>query len=219
MIERDAFIRSWVNCIKLKQLPDETLPIDIKESKETALSLGCNLSFYVLPQNDVPTIMSIITTSKKPFFVMGCSSAVSYTAAAEKASTEAIVQLLSKSITKVAKQEISDGAKYPVSVDQHGMYYANFKKNANTLKKFFTTEKAEISPCINLNFENLYTKYECMFFEISGSEANNINPKLTTYRVVSPKLIPLTFGQIGVHHLHETLDQNIVIDNRPHYFT
>lgn len=217
LIERDAIMRCWYKKESPRILDDSVLPLHVK--KERNYWRKSEREIYILKMNSNygNVYLAVIVSNQYPCFV--CGSAACLTNEKEdiqrtvyKALQEAeycLYSILEKPDYDLIKPE---SVWYP---NDHGKLYHQ-KKYKDSIRWLWSGEITH-----QLCEDECVWEYELLKKELRVCKAALIDSgPLDVVRVLSPKLVPISFGYNNSHHLHPEIIFECKQNNDiPHFFS
>lgn len=217
LIERDAIMRNWYHGTPPPMLSQTALPIHIRKRNEYWANNGRKLFILDLPSLYAKVILVAIVSDEYPCFVCGAAASLSN-------SNEEVEQTINKALQE-AEYCLYSCLKWPNydriepkkvrTPNDHGRLY-HFPEYISQLKWLWSGPVCDKIPaCHSWSFETLSHSLDLL--EVNLSSANN---PIKVIRMLSPKLIPISFGYYNVHFTHPELngkcgDSDLTL---PHYF-
>ncbi|OYX41544.1 hypothetical protein B7Y94_04905 [Candidatus Saccharibacteria bacterium 32-49-12] len=212
LVERDAMMRSWYEESSPKKLDYRILPTHLQNRYNYWRKHGRNVFVLDLSQRGAVIVEVVIVSDNYPCFVSGASSTLgSFEEAAIKAFQEAESRLI-HGLNEPTSAEIEPDHVH--SVLDHELLYAQSKRHHEHVRFLLEGDSSNLAPRATTTINHLKKELEVVV--IDASEVNSI---LRVVKVLSPKMIPISFGHGAGHHSHHTLTG--VADSKrtmPHYF-
>jgi thiazole/oxazole-forming peptide maturase SagD family component len=212
LVERDALMRSWYEKKSPRKLGYETLPVHLQRRVRYWERLGREVFVLDLSQKGVTIIEVVITSDDYPCFVSGASSTLgNFADAAIKAFHEAESRLIyglnEPSVRTLEPNEVHH-------VLDHELLYAQSKRFHGHVQFLFDGETSSVPPVATTTPSGLKAGLDIVTVDVSENGSS-----LKVVKVLSPKLVPISFGHGTGHYSHDSLagveDDRKVI---PHYF-
>lgn len=201
LVERDAVLVTWY----AKRIPNildkNYLSDDIKRRVLELKKNKCRIDFLDLTIDSCPVILCIIHSPKYPQTCIGCSANVEVEKAIEKSLDEAELMLNTWNEEADSNRfvEIED---IENTID-HGNILARNNLEKSDYKWLLTGKKVKsVKPKIT-DFNLLVKKFQPKQIDIN----KKTDLGLYVVRVMSEKLLPLTFGYGGEHYGHARLKE------------
>ncbi len=212
IVERDAIMRSWYEAESPRKLGYHILPTHLQNRVDYWREQGRDVFVLDLSQRGVIVIEVVITSDEYPCFVSGASSSLgTFEEAAIKAFQEAESRLIygvnNPDPTKLEPERVH-------SVLDHELLYAQSKRYHDYVQFLFEGDVSNVVPIATTTVDSLKEEIEVVVIDASEPQS-----PLRVVKVLSPKMIPISFGYGDGHHSHKTLVR--VADGRdtmPHYF-
>jgi thiazole/oxazole-forming peptide maturase SagD family component len=201
LIERDAIAVTWY----AKRIPDginqKTLSEDIKYRINYLNKLGREVKLLDITLETIPVVLCVITGDSFPYFVSGCSANPNIQEAILKALNEAEFMLHSWRTVK-RDRIIMNGVS---SSTDHADFYAQTHINKNPNIKWLLSGKIKNIKKYYFSKESLIKKVDPIVIDLNKKDVLPCN--LRVLRVMSEKLMPLTFGYMSEHYKHPRLSE------------
>jgi thiazole/oxazole-forming peptide maturase SagD family component len=212
IIERDALMRSWYEKKSPRKLDSKILPTHLQKRVEYWRKEGHEVYVLDLSQNGVIIIEVVITSDSYPCFVSGASSSLgTFEETAVKAFQEAESRLI-YGLNELSERSIQPNNVH--SVLDHELLYAQSKQYHGYVQFLFDGTLSNSLPTATVSMEILKELLETVVVDVS--EENSL---LKVVKVLSPKMIPISFGHGTDHYSHHSLTR--AVDGPPtvpHYF-
>ncbi len=212
LIERDALMQSWYEKASPRILDFAILPVHLQNRVRYWEDRARNIFVLDLSRRGVIVIQVVITSDEFPCFVSGASSSLNgFEEVAIKAFYEAESRLI------YGLNEPSGGNIMPHevhSVLDHELLYAQSREYQGHVAFLFAGALSETAPVASASFSDLKEE-----LEVVTVDASEDGSSLSVVKVLSPKLVPISFGYGAGHHAHHSLssvDESSTIV--PHYF-
>lgn len=212
LIERDVVMRNWFKREAPKQIAHNQLPYHWRRRVDYWQSEGRQV--FVLDQSDygVVTINVVIVSDDFPCFVNGTSSSLSsFDEALAKAFHEAELGLIQT--RRHAHREIDPERVFGPA--DHAKLYAH-PRHLSNLEWLWSGEETDVIPRPMASMESLVTQFEPVSVRLSPDDS-----PLFVVRLLSDKLIPISFGFGTEHYSHGTIKKDDIHAESlvlPHYF-
>lgn len=213
LVERDSLMRYWFEERSPRKLSRRILPTHLRNRAEYWDRLGYNVSVLDVSQRGVVVIEVIITSDNYPCFVSGASSTTdALEASLIKAFQEAESRLICR-LNETEVQRIEPNSVY--SVLDHELLYAQSKAYHEHVRFLLEGDESSIMPTATTSVNELRNKLKIVVVDVS----NQRYPTLKTVKVLSPELIPISFGFGAGYYSHHSIE-NVAFAKRfmPHYF-
>ena len=212
LIERDSLMRSWYEKRSPRKLDYSILPVHLQKRVDYWKGQGRDIFVLDLSQRGVIITEVVITSDMYPCFVSGASSSLgTFEETAVKAFQEAesrLVYGLNEPNSRKLKPE------HVHSVLDHELLYAQSKKYHEHVQFLFDGEMSNTSPVATASIDSLKEELEIVVVDVSEEHS-----ALRVVKVLSSKMIPISFGFGAEHYSHHSLTG--ATDGRkamPHYF-
>lgn len=197
LVERDAIATLWYGRRSVSAIPLEHSSVDeVRERVCFWISRSKRVKILNITTDTVPVVLVLISGPAFPCLASGAAAAYTFAEAVSKAFEEAEVMLLSW-------QDVMQGLENPeevVSVRDHGKLYFG-EKHISRLDWLFSVK--EVEPRVFCgDAPTLFQYVNPAVVEITPHE----NSPLVVVRVMSERLMPLTFGYGNEHVGHPRLD-------------
>lgn len=216
LLERDAIMRSWYRQEPPFRLTESCLPIHAKKRVDYFRKKGRNVFVLDMPSKYAKVILTVIVSDDYPCFVCGAAATINH-------SSESLAKTISKAFQE-AEYCLYSCLKYPDQSNiepasvctprDHGKLY-HFAKYKDCLKWLWTGNLiSEPLSWNSLSFEELSNKMDLIEVALSDEAP------IYVIRMLSPKLVPISFGYYNTHYTHPALEGNY--NNKslllPHFF-
>lgn len=210
LIERDALMRCYLARKTPNRISFAYLPKYIQKRKTFWKQYEREVTILNISEHGIPIILVIITGNEYPFFVSGAASSLeNYDEAAIKAFEEAETRLL-YGLNNPQHTEITpEGVK---SVLDHELLYAQSKKYHENLAFLFEGDILKEYSFCRTDINALMRELEAVTIDLSEE-----NSTLKVVKVLSKKLIPISFG-FGCEYYSHTSLSLIEGPKLPHFF-
>ena len=212
IVERDSLMRSWYEKRSPRMLDYAILPLHLQNRAKYWSSRGHDVTVLDVGQMGVVIIEVVITSDSYPCFVSGASSSLeSFDEAAIKAFQEAESRLI-YGLNEQSTRELTP--EHVHSVLDHEALYAQSRLYHEYLEFLFEGEIPKTTPEATASIDNLKRKLDVVVVDVSEERS-----ALRVVKVLSPKLVPISFGFGAGHYSHHSLtcaaeDARLM----PHYF-
>jgi thiazole/oxazole-forming peptide maturase SagD family component len=205
LVERDAIAVHWYGMLSPNRISEEFLPRNIRIRKDEWTGAGWEVYILDLTLDLSPVCMVLLVNHKQyPVMSSGAASALTMERAINKAFLEA--EYMAISWQKRRKKTM-----YPEKVrlpDDHGLLYAT-DKYFNEVEHLLKGN--EETPKVNrLTLDDLLSKSDAVTVRMDDGTY-----PLYVVRVLSNRLMPLTFGFETEHYGHSRLEMLKYAWNRP----
>lgn len=217
LIERDAIMRCWFYHISPPVLSTVALPLHVRRRAEHWLNVGRRVVVMDMPSPYAKVILIAIVSDEYPCFVCGASATLNN-------SDEAFIRAVNKALQE-AELCLYSCLKYPrqnkiepksvITPSDHGRlyYYSDY---INKLEWLWNGEIHDKPSGLQMqNFEKLAHHLDVI--EVILSKKND---PIHVVRMLSSKLVPISFGYYNSHFSHPALqgkcDENCFM--LPHFF-
>lgn len=193
LIERDAFMVTWLRKKRPPHISQEILSEDVLQQFKNELYLkGFSLELLDLTLRGVPTVMAVLHRDEWPAFCCGCSTRLTFREAAIAAFREAESALFGA--LQVENEERHIMPQDVVLPEDHGRLYYNPQHLANVRFLWESNKKSPLKAMRkkrwNLlelaSFAGISTLYRVEYF--------SPDPLLSVVRLDTPDLVSVTFG-------------------------
>ena len=212
IVERDSLMRSWYEKRSPHMLDYAILPLHLQNRAKYWSSRGHRVVVLDMSQMGVAIIEVVATSDSYPCFVGGASSSLeSFDEAAIKAFQEAESRL-TYGLNEQSTRELTP--EYFHSILDHEALYAQSRRYHEHLGFLFEGEISKTIPEVATSIDTLRRKLDAVVVSVSEEDS-----ALRVVKVLSPKLVPISFGFGAGHYSHHSLA--CVVDNTrlmPHYF-
>ena len=212
LVERDSMMRSWYEKKSPRKMGFVTLPTHLQNRVLYWQNEGREVHVLDLSHDGVIIIEVVITSDDYPCFVSGASSSLgTFEEAAIKAFHEAESRLI------YGLNEPSDRAITPDSVHSvldHELLYAQSKQYHGHVQFLFDGKLSDSVPVASASIVSIKEQLEIVTVDVSEEGA-----LLNVVKVLSPKLIPISFGYGTDHYTHHSITRAVdSLPVIPHYF-
>ncbi|HVX47966.1 MAG TPA: YcaO-like family protein [Candidatus Saccharimonadales bacterium] len=214
LIERDSVMRNWFMRTSPSRIVYSRLPFHWQRRVKYWQELGRDVFVLDMSQYGVVTInVMIMSEDQFPCFVNGCaSSEISFDEAVAKAFHEAELGLMQA--LKHGPHRAIDPRSVVHPMD-HAKLYA-LPDHLDNLRWLCQGKETDFAPEPSATIQSLFERFNAVSVRLSPDDA-----PLHVVRVLSDRLIPISFGYSTEHYLHHTLDVSDVHPDAmslPHYF-
>lgn len=212
IVERDSLMHSWYEKRSPRMLDYTILPLHLQNRAKYWSSRGHDVVVLDMSQMGVVIIEVVITSDSYPCFVSGASSSLgSFDEATLKAFQEAESRLI-YGLNEQSTRELTP--EHVHSVLDHEVLYAQSRRYHEYLEFLFEGEISKTIPKVTTSIDTLRHKLDAVVVNVSEEDS-----ALRVVKVLSPKLVPISFGFGAGHYSHHSL--SCVVDDArlmPHYF-
>lgn len=212
LVERDSLMRSWYEKKSPCKLDESILPTHLQNRINYWKERGRNVFVLDLSQRGIIITEVVITSSEYPCFVSGASSSLgTFEETAIKAFQEAESRLI-YGLNEPNSRKLE--SEHVHSVLDHELLYAQSEKYHEYVQFLFDGETSDDISVATASIDSLKRELEIVVVDVS--EEHSV---LRVVKVLSPKMIPISFGFGTEHHSHHSLTG--AADGRnamPHYF-
>lgn len=210
LVERDALMRTYLNREIPKRISFAYLPKYIQKRKTFWLDYEREVQILDISRHGIPIVLVTITGNEYPCFVSGAASSTKgYDEAIIKAFEEAETRLI-YGLNNLKHEEIAP--EQVKNVLDHELLYAQSKKYHKNLAFLYEGDiLKEYSSC-QADIDVLMRDMQAVTIDLSEE-----NSSLKVVKVLSKKLVPISFGYGCEYYTHPTLS---LIDGPklPHFF-
>lgn len=212
LVERDALMRHWLEKTRPRQVNFNALPIHLQNRVDYWRERGRKVSVLDLSQMGVIVTAVIITSDEYPCFVSGASSTLGrFEDAAIKAFHEAESRLI-YGLNEPNPRRITPAEVH--SVLDHELLYAQSRDFHGHLQFLFDGLCSDTVPAASSTPSKLAGDLEIVTVDVSEEGA-----PLKVVKVLSEKLIPISFGFGADHYTHGSLRRSDdAAPSVPHFF-
>lgn len=212
VVERDALMRNWYEKTSPPRLDFDILPVYLQKRVQYWQKCGREVFVLDLTQMGVIVIEVVIISDDYPSFVSGAASSLnSFEEAALKALYEAESRLIH------GLNDTSEHAIKPEEVHavlEHELLYAQSKDYHEYVEFLFHGESSRSRPVAYATINDLEEALDPVVVDVSEEGA-----PLHVVKVLSTKLVPISFGYGADHYTHHTLSEEARSNpTPPHYF-
>ena len=201
LVERDAIAVTWYSKRKPNILLDKNFSEDVIYRVKSLKKINREVRFLDITLDTIPVVLCVIIGNKFPYFVSGCSANPDLDKAVTKAFNEA--ELMFHSWRTVKRNKVK--VKKVSSCTDHADFYAQTPLFKNKNLRWLLGGKVKRFKEIDYSISNLIKKVDPVVINLNP---NNYLPcDLHVLRVMSDKLIPLTFGYMSEHYQHPRLKE------------
>lgn len=197
LIERDAIGVHWYSQTTPNQIDPITCSDWIKYRVDELIAVGREVVFLQLTTDFTPVVMCLILGKTYPYCVTGSASADTHAEAIDKSLTEAeitLVALLNSRRKKIHPEKV-------LSVEDHAAYTARHKK-----KDIAWMFSGKVIPLLEADTD--VTGVEEVLRQMNPVVVRLDDPAssfMPVIKVVSEKVLPITFGHGAEHYGHPRL--------------
>lgn len=212
LVERDSLMRNWYENTSPRKLNFNALPIHLQKRVRYWQERGREVFVLDLSQKGVIIIEVVITSDNYPCFVSGASSSLgNFEETAIKAFYEAESRLI-YGLNESDNRTIKPGEVHQVL--DHELLYAQSRQYHEHVQFLLDGVVSTVVPTASTTFSELKQDLEIVVVDVSEDDS-----PLSVVKVLSPKMIPISFGYGAGHYTHHTLTR---VDSStadvPHYF-
>lgn len=195
LIERDAVCVTWYSQRSVTAIPSDSLGVDTHLRMERWAGLGWQSKCLNITLDSLPVVLFVFWSERRrPHFVAGAAAATSFIEAASKAMDEAELMLAAR---KNSRRKIPHSSKVRSPLD-HGLLF--FERELLTEVKWLIDAPTKTPAAIrSLNLVELFDP-----IHVDILVKNHEHP-LSVVRVLSDKLLPISFGYGSEHVGHPRL--------------
>ena len=189
LIERDAFLVTWYARRPVRELRASSLSPFLASRQAAWQAKGYDLQFLDLTLDSAPVVLAIlISSTAAPCFSAGASAATNIRAAADKAMREAEASVWT--LGKGDCTPISDPTEIR-SPEDHGRYYLDPRR----LRDLDWLLSGKVVDAMDgdigaVDAAGLMAQFEAVAIDLGVASI----PQFAVVRMVSPRLLPMTFG-------------------------
>lgn len=212
LLERHALMYTWFKQQPLMRISNNKLPYHYRRRIEYWASQGRQV--YILDMSSqsygMVGVSVVITGNSFPYFMSGAAVSDAFEPALAKAfhETELMVMCL-REPDKPWHLE----PKQVKSITDHALLYAQ-PEYAQSLRWLWSGKEVNSIPTQSVKMPALFDNLDAIAVRLSPDKA-----PLSVVRVLSDKLIPISFGYGNNYYTHQALHDTInVIAELPHYF-
>lgn len=212
VVERDALMRSWYEKTSPARLDFGILPVYLQKRVQYWQERGREVYVLDLSQMGVIVIEVVIISDDYPSFVSGAASSLeSFEETAVKALYEAESRLI-HGLNDTDERTIKPEEVHAVL--EHELLYAQSKDYHEYVEFLFHGELSHNRPAAHATISKLQEVLEPVVVDVSEERS-----PLRVVKVLSTKLIPISFGYGADHYTHHTLSEAARNNSEmPHYF-
>ena len=202
LIERDAIMRNWFLHESPLKLSPDLFPLHVKRRAEYRMKQGRILYVLDLPSRYDNVILVAIVSGNYPGFVCGAAATFQnierdFDDIVNKALQEAEYCLYTcltwPDYTEIKAEEVK-------TPKDHGKFYHN-PSNAKTLDWLWSGQMCKtLLPYNSFEFTDI-----ARMLEIIEVRLSNDNAPINVIRLLSPKLVPISFGLYNIHYRHREI--------------
>lgn len=219
LIERDALMRTWITAKKPPRILHSSLPTALRY--RIASLEQSNLQVHILNLTDehlISVFAVAITGNTFPYICIGASAHSQTLTAINKALDEAAIGYASRhranrTILKKEKNKIKN---HIFNTESHTMFYAINPEAREAVSWLLKGKSMQFKAPTAHAFDELVKSYDPIIVELKNPSQKS---ELKIVRVMSEKLIPITFGSMGVPYLHSSLHNLYKKPAMPHFFS
>lgn len=210
LIERDALMRMWYLRITPAKLEPRCLDLYTRRRIEYWKQRGITVEFLMPDSQIVPAIVAIARGNKPPYFASGAAAGTSAGECVLKALNELEYSLyasLDETVEPISKEQVE-------TPSDHGRYYS--RSNHNDILSFMW-QGCAVDHCddVNISTDELLRQMDAIVVDMSRPDLTGL---IKVVRVLSPKMIPISFGYGCGHCTHPSLGLDASADDEPHFF-
>lgn len=212
LVERDALMRHWLEKTRPRQVSANALPIHLQNRAAYWQERGRSVFVLDLSQRGVIVTAVVITSDEYPCFVSGASSTLGkFEGAAIKAFHEAESRLI-YGLNETNPHQITPAEVH--SILDHEFLYAQSRDFHGHLQFLFDGLRSDIVPVASSTFSTLARDLEIVTVDVSEEGA-----PLKVVKILSEKLVPISFGFGADHYTHQSLRRSgDAAPSVPHFF-
>jgi thiazole/oxazole-forming peptide maturase SagD family component len=198
LIERDAICVTWYCRRAVTAIPTDTLGLDVSTRVRRWLNLGWQVRCLNITTDSVPVVLAIIySADRRPHFVSGAAAATTFQEAAKKALDEAEVMLSARRLAK-PRRKPETRVRSPLD---HGMMYFE-RESLDKVRWLIDAPPVEAS-AQTIPLQELVERYDPVSVELATA---GVDGPLSVVRLLSKRLIPISFGFGSEHFRHPRAD-------------
>lgn len=212
LIERDCLMRNWYTKSSPNILDSSVLPVHLRNRIDFWSGLGREVIVLDISRSGAIVIEVIIKSNEYPCFVSGAACSLGdFADTSIKAFWEAESRLiygLNEGCSRgIEPNEVRD-------VLDHELLYTQSTKYHDQIRYLWEGRVVQDIPNTSTAIEDLKRMFEIVVVDVS--ETNSL---LKVVKVLSDKLIPISFGYGTGHYMHNSLDEfKKESQDYPHYF-
>lgn len=212
LVERDGLMRNWYEKTSPRRVGFDALPVHLQNRVRYWKERGREVFVLDLSQKGVIVTEVIITADEYPCFVSGASSTLGrFEEAAVKAFHEAESRLIyglnERTTRTIRPSEVH-------SVLDHELLYAQSREYHEHVQFLFDGASSGEIPVASTSYAVLEKELEAVTVDVSEEHSS-----LQVVKVLSPNMIPISFGYGTDHYTHHTLcGAQGISPSVPHYF-
>lgn len=212
IVERDALMRNWYEKTSPPRLGFDLLPVYLQKRVRYWQERGREVYVLDLSQMGVIVIEVVIVSDEYPSFVSGAASSLSsFEETAVKAFYEAESRLI-HGLNDMSRRTIRPEEVH--SVLDHELLYAQSKDYHEHVEFLFRGEISNDRPIAHATITDLKEVLSPVVVNVSEEGS-----PLHVVKVLSQKLIPISFGYGADHYTHTSLTEGARSSmGLPHYF-
>ena len=212
LIERDALMCMWFKHCSPIKLSVDCMPTHIKRQFKYWSDNNRRVYFLVPESTYAPVALVAIVGETYPYFVSGAAASATFEEAFKKAFSEAEISIASQLSHPDTRQIECNQVRTP---SDHGRFYAATNRN-DILEWMWRGEDHADYPCGDeFCWQDVLRKVDGIIVDISLS-----NLPVKVVRVLSRKLIPISFGYQCDFFTHRGLPRRVLSESQllPHFF-
>ena len=216
LIERDAIMQNWFAQIPARKISTQHLSEEILQKIKIWESENRKVFLLELPSNYGRVVEICIVGKSYPCFVCGAAATIEFD---EESTNRAIKKALEEAEFSLCFAEIAQineeyRKKYVHSPYDHGAFYYT-EQNAKQLEWLYSGEEQDDFEIKKIKtVEEIMREVDAIVVDLSEDKS-----ELQVVRIMSPKLIPISFGYGMLNHTHPYIKQfNAKSLELPHYF-
>lgn len=215
LIERDALMKTWYTRVSPDIVTITNLPLHIKKRVEYWKKRERDVFIMILPSEYALVVHTVIIGKEFPYISTGASASIDndFEKAVNKAFQEAEYYLITEMTTTPNGKPIPEKDKVFSPID-HGLYYQS-EKRLKEIDWLWSGKIITDLPYYNYTFTDLMKELDVITVDLSEHGF-----PIKVVRVLSAKLIPISFGTYLGHYTHPKLHNIYKQDSvsNPHYF-
>lgn len=196
IIERDAFMITWINRLKMPRINKDALDAEIKKRVREMELKRFKIEIINLTLDTIPVILICAISNKPPSLIMGAGADFSIHIALEKALSE-----VEMGVFWELRKEAGIKKKIPPnkvrSVDDHVLFYKSLK-NIDAIKFLWSGKNTDLNHFSKFKSMSSLIKYlhqsghEIFYADLTPQSFKNTDVKV--YRAIISSFIPISFG-------------------------
>lgn len=212
LVERDSLMRNWYEKTSPRRVDFDALPVHLQNRVRYWRGRGREVFVLDLSQRGVIVTEVVITSNEYPCFVSGASSTLGrFEETAVKAFHEAESRLI-YGLNEKNTRSVKPGEVH--SVLDHELLYAQSREYHEHVQFLFDETSSNEVPVASTSFAALERELEVVTVDVSEEHS-----PLQVVKVLSPSMIPISFGHGTGHYTHHSLrGAEGVSPTVPHYF-